>query len=160
MEKHDMVWGGLLFALGIAIFALIPSQIKNAGGGVVGPRAFPHFLSILLMVCSAVLIIQNLSRRRKSGAEAQPRSTGETGGEEDGIQTRQKGITFALGIFALLVLYALAMRWAGYVAASLLFLMILLYLLGVRKKQLYALMIPIVLCVYAVFRMILHVQLP
>lgn len=146
MGKHNVIWGGVLFVLGAAIFALIPGQIKNVGGSAVGPRAFPYFLSVLLMICSGGLALQSLVRRKKT--------------EEDSSEGSQKGVLFALGIFVLFFLYARVMRWIGYVPASFVFLAILLYLLGVRKKGLYVLMIPIVLCVYAVFRMILHVQLP
>lgn len=154
MGKKDIVWGGILLALGAAIFVLIPGQIKNVKGSAVGPRAFPYFLAVLLMLCSAVLIIQGLGRQRKSRAD------GVSGAKTDETRESWKSVGFALGIFALLVLYAFVMRIIGYVPASLVFLMGMLYLLEVRKKRLYVLMIPIVLIVYAVFRMFLHVQLP
>lgn len=160
MGKQDVIWGGVLFALGAAIFVMIPGQIKNVGGSAVGPRAFPYFLSVLLMICSAVLALRSFIKRRKGGAASETGAAGEAVEGGDGFRAPQRRVAFSLGIFILLVVYAQIMQRIGYVIASLVFLSTLLYLLGVRKKRLYVLMVPIILIVYAVFQMILNVQLP
>ncbi len=170
MKQRDVIWGGVLFACGALIFALIPGQIRNVGGSAVGPRAFPYFLSVMLMICSAGLALQSFMEGKHQAAKAPSGDVGEKpareadaeSGGKAGVKPDRKpgGAAFAVLFFAILLVYALAMRVVGYVIASFLFLPVMLALLGVRKKLLYLLLIPIVLVVYAVFSMVLHVQLP
>lgn len=178
MKQKDVIWGGVLFVCGALIFVLIPGQIRNVGGSAVGPRAFPYFLSVMLMICSAGLALQSFMEGKHQAAKAPSGETGAEPGSEADAKSRREadaksgseagakpdgklsGAPFALVFFAILLAYALAMRVIGYVIASFLFLPVMLALLGVRKKLLYLLLIPIVLVVYAVFSMLLHVQLP
>ena len=144
---------------GAVIFALIPTQVRDVGGAAVGPRAFPYFLAGLLMVCSLLLVLQSVSAQKsRTATEPSGGSAGNT--QEKPKEIGPSGVGYALMIFALLALYVLSMQVVGYVIASLVFLPLMLYLLGVRKKLLYLLIVPIVLTVYGVFSMLLYVQLP
>lgn len=156
MKKSDAVFGSLLFLCGGLIYLLIPSQIRETGGSTVGPRVFPAFLAVLLMLCGLGLAGQSLYACRRQGAKAAPKT------EVFPREPRKKmpGTIYALCFYGLLLMYAFSMQMLGYILASVLFLPLMLYMLNMRKPILYLLLIPIILGIYWVFQGFLHVRLP
>ena len=156
MKKSDAICGGLLFLCGGVIYLMIPGQIREVGTNSVGPRAFPTFLAVLLMLCSLGLAAQSLyaCRSQKPGAAAQAPASEK--------QPREKlpGTLYALLFYGLLLMYAFSLQMLGYILASVVFLPLMLYMLNMRRPALYPLLIPIILGIYWVFQGFLHVRLP
>jgi|GEM_PF-7044093 len=146
MKNKDIIVGSLILVFGIFVMFMIPSQIEDAQSVAVGPRAFPYFCGILLILCSIVLLIQGIRQGNS---------------EERNEEKLDKGnILFALAFYLTVVLYAVLMHHLGFLMTSFVFLPTLMIMLGVRKKVFYILLIPIILIVYYVFQIYLHVQLP
>jgi hypothetical protein len=152
MKNKDILIGSVLFLFGAMVVILIPSQIKNVGSVAVGPRSFPYFISFLLMSCSLILIVQEVKKVRKERAEGKV--------EQQSSSDDTKGLGIALLFYLTVVVYAFSMKWLGFLVSSVVFLPVMLYMLGVRKKLLYLILLPIIAAVYYVFQVLLHVQLP
>ena len=61
----DLAGSILFFLLGAALFFLLPSQVPISENDVVNGRVFPKLLFSLMMICSAILIIQNVIKISK-----------------------------------------------------------------------------------------------
>lgn len=58
----DLVGAILFFALGAFLFLIMPEQVSVSESDVVNGRVFPRLLFLLMMICSLILIIQNVSK--------------------------------------------------------------------------------------------------
>lgn len=52
----------IIFALGAFLFLIMPEQVSVSESDVVNGRVFPRLLFLLMMICSLILIIQNVSK--------------------------------------------------------------------------------------------------
>ena len=55
----------MFFLLGAVLFFMLPSQVPISENDVINGRVFPKLLFSLMMICSAVLIIQNIIKISK-----------------------------------------------------------------------------------------------
>lgn len=147
MRNKDVIAGTLLLLFGVIVLLMIPSQIEEVNSVAVGPRGFPYFCAILLIICSAALCLKGYFDGKKENSKDAP-------------ENEKKTSLPAFGFYLTTVVYAVVMHYIGYLISSFIFLPIMLYMLGVRKKLLYLILIPIVLGVYFLFQSYLHVQLP
>lgn len=63
----DLAGSILFFLLGTVLFFMLPSQVPISENDVINGRVFPKLLFSLMMICSAVLIIQNIIKISKIG---------------------------------------------------------------------------------------------
>lgn len=61
----DLVGAVLFLVLGIVLYLAMPSQVAVSESDVVNGRSFPTLLVVLMIVCSIVLIIQNVMKLKK-----------------------------------------------------------------------------------------------
>ena len=61
----DLSGSILFFLLGAVLFFMLPSQVPISENDVINGRVFPKLLFSLMMICSAVLIIQNIIKISK-----------------------------------------------------------------------------------------------
>ena len=61
----DLAGSILFFLLGAVLFFMLPSQVPISENDVINGRVFPKLLFSLMMICSAVLIIQNIIKISK-----------------------------------------------------------------------------------------------
>ncbi len=61
----DIIGAVLFLVLGIILYLVMPSQVAIAESDVVNGRSFPTLLIVLMIVCSIMLIIQNVVKIKK-----------------------------------------------------------------------------------------------
>lgn len=61
----DLAGSILFFIIGAALFFMLPSQVPVSENDVINGRVFPKLLFSLMMICSAILIIQNIIKISK-----------------------------------------------------------------------------------------------
>jgi putative tricarboxylic transport membrane protein len=111
--------------------------------GVLGPRAFPGFLSIGLLFFGAVLIFRAFG----SGVKTE--------------QVELGNVRLFLMIAAIMIAYIISLEFLGYIIATVLFLGILFRLLGSRRlSRLSTVAIVTSIVLYVGFHIGLHVSLP
>lgn len=157
MKHKDVAFGLMFFSMGILLLILIPVGIQSTGSEAVGPRGFPYFLTVLLLVLSATLIGQGVNKQRK---KAQEKSVEINPSNHEKNEEMSNDVRLALVFFVLIGAYVLVMKWIGFILSSLLFLPVMLYTLQVRKKIFYIVLIPIIGVIYYIFKVLLYVQLP
>lgn len=95
----------------------------------VWPSSFPKVLSILTIICAIVVL---LGLEKKAGPDKDP--------DIDYTRLMDYNLGQAVGLLALMVVYALLLRPAGFMVATIGFLVAGSYLLGERK---FHIMIPV-----------------
>lgn len=61
----DLAGSILFFIIGAALFFMLPSQVSVSENDVINGRVFPKLLFSLMIICSAILIIQNIIKISK-----------------------------------------------------------------------------------------------
>lgn len=61
----DLAGSILFFIIGAALFFMLPSQVPVSENDVINGRVFPKLLFSLMIICSAILIIQNIIKISK-----------------------------------------------------------------------------------------------
>ncbi|MCG8482838.1 MAG: tripartite tricarboxylate transporter TctB family protein [Clostridia bacterium] len=150
MKKHiqDRISGVVLLLLAITIWVLIPYEIKAFDVSQMGPRFFPQFLSIALMVLSGILILKSFN---KSGYEE---------AKEDETDPWDISELRVGKIFLLLIIYIGIIEMVGFLISTVVIMSIAMYILKVRKWYHYVIFYVIVFIIYYVFKEIMYVQLP
>ena len=150
MNKINRVIAIVCFFLSIALYLAIPSQVNQASSTAVTLAAdfFPGFIAILLFVSSIGLFVQSEIAIRQN-YEAEEGMTYDWGREVKVVV-----------VFVMMILYVLAMRWTGFLIASFVFGVALLWTLKVRTWWYYVVYAACVLVVYYVFTKLLYVYLP
>ena len=145
---QDRISGAVLLLLAITLWILIPYEVKAFDVSKMGPRFFPQFLSIALMVLSGTLTLKSFNR---SSYEE---------GEED--ETDKSDISeLRVGkIFLLLIIYIGIIEKIGFLMSTAAIMSVAMYVLKVRKWYYYMVFYVIIFIIYYVFKEIMYVQLP
>ncbi len=126
VEKQNRSIEGLLGAfmfIGVGLFFLIQAQKAETNqADLIGPSLVPSVISILLMVLGIVTGVHALFFNKK--ADVSTRSKG------PGLQTYLK--LFAITLLGFFYIWAFSAF--GYLVSTLLMLVIILYIFGIRKK--------------------------
>lgn len=138
---------GSIFFILIGIWFLVNSLFLSGTQNAmdVGPSAFPILSSVGIILASVVYMVRELRSRKQDEAER--------------ITIRNQNKVLLSMIF--LVAYVLVMQIVGYYIASVLFIPIVLFTVGVRRiVQLVSLSAGFVLFAYVVFDVLLGVPMP
>lgn len=154
--KRDLYLGIFFLILAIAIWVLIPFQIKVGGYTAMGPRFFPKVITIILAIVSTSLIATSLIKYKKEIKETNDKIDETTKTEKLNLRDE----TRALLIFCLMLLYAFLMTRIGYILSSLLVVGAIVFILGSRKWYHYVIFASSVFVIYFVFKNFLYVFLP
>ena len=156
--------GSIIF-LAIGIWAWVKaSSFKEVRNTYVQPAAFPKIMIAGLIIFSAILLIQSIWALRKMDTAA-PDSALMEGYLPKKAPTlnvrRDKGLQGALLCMVLCIAYVMLFKPLGYVLASFLLSMAIMFLIGKRKPVqmiLVSLLVPLVM--FIIFYKVLKVNIP
>ena len=115
----------MLLVMFVFVVAFIIDVRDNPRAG----RLFPTYVGLVTFILLAVESVITLRKRKRAALEAAPRPV------ESANQAGRRGATNIVAKFVLLIfLYYLAILAIGYVWASFLFLVVIMWMLGIRKK--------------------------
>lgn len=125
-SRRDRITGLILLAFGliwsVVVYWTIPA---GQGDGVVGPRAFPLLLGLILSALAALMVVRSL----KADADRAARHEEEQQQELSWLEIQITG-----GIFLLLLLYGFLMEKTGFLIATMTIVIVAFFgLLAVRK---------------------------
>lgn len=146
---------GMLF--GIAVFLLVPLQVGGedyrAIANVQSPAFFPILLSAAVIVFSAILAFSTLRNAGRHDAD----DALHTGDDARPIEAPLK----VVGVAACLVLYYFALSLIGMIAASIILILVMSYIMGFRNFWIAGLVAAVIpLSIYFLFEKTLYVLLP
>lgn len=153
--RRDLALALAVAVLGLVIFVMTSSIRTGITRDVIGPRALPYAIGILLMLGGLVLsVLRMLKMNAQSGFQAPMEGT------EDSPDHPASAARVAY-IMAISVGYAALLMPAGYLIATPPFLALLFLAAGERERH-YTFLIPLVwtIATYLLFSQLLDVRLP
>ena len=142
----DLVTGILFFLLGLGVLLVMPDQVAISEKDVVNGRAFPTMLTVVLLLCCAMLIGKELYKL----ATKQPLNW-----KVINIQVEIKALII-LGI--LVVTYLLSKLTGLFVVGAIFCCLGFLLYFRCRKKSYYVITLVIAVAIWAAFRFALGVD--
>ena len=142
----DLVTGILFFLLGLGVLLVMPDQVAISEKDVVNGRAFPTMLTVVLLLCCAMLIGKELYKL----ATKQPLNW-----KVINIQVEIKALVI-LGI--LVVTYLLSKLTGLFVVGAIFCCLGFLLYFRCRKKSYYVITLVIAVAIWAAFRFALGVD--
>lgn len=149
MNRVNMVIGIIFLVLGILLYIITPFQTRAISSSKYGPAFFPRVTSLIMVICSIGLSIQSVTAMRY----------GHDDNEDKASVNRRKEKKVAF-VFVILILYVLCIKPIGFLVASAVFGVVLLYILNARKWWYYAIHICLLVVINYVFTNLLYVHLP
>lgn len=113
----------IMVLFGTILLYLIPGQVAEIPGQLVGPRFFPIMLGILIIALSILSILSNLMKKK---VEASPVINQAT-------QAKGRGLTQVILSFGLLILWTILNSMLGFVVTTFLLTIALMYIIGNRS---------------------------
>lgn len=152
MKRGDFVAG----AIGVAISGgalVIASDFPADVVMKIGPAFFPEMLAYLLLLCSAILMVNAaLAKPAVAVAEDPPPVRG---------LSLDNGIVRALLTVVAVLVFALVLRPVGFIVTSVVFLTLMMGLLGMRRPiVMIAIALGITAGIYVIFEKLLGLTLP
>ncbi|MBR1919883.1 MAG: tripartite tricarboxylate transporter TctB family protein [Spirochaetales bacterium] len=144
LRNNDLVEGAIFLVVAVLgiIFSIISHQ-KMDMEWKLSPYLFPLVISLILFALSISLLLE--SRNRRYAAKR----------DDD---THWRAIFLYV---AICLVYYLVISYIGFIVSTVIFLVVVFRLLGVRKWWLIALLASVAtLAIYILFAMLLHVMLP
>lgn len=142
----DLVSGIFFLIFSVALFLVIPSQVKVVTDEVVNSRTFPYILSLIIMAMSLKTIALEVVRLAKKEAV-------ETKEFDSKVEAK------ALFLFSLLIVYVILIQVIGYLVSSLLMVSSFLIFFKTKKWYYYAITLGLTVGIFFIFKMVLNVQL-
>lgn len=127
--------------LGVVLLMLMPSQVKITGQSGITSRTTPLLLSYIMILCGIGLFLK-----------------GSIGKREDYKEVIIGDEVCKLIFIVMLIAYVFAIDYIGFMSASLIFTMALLWFTGERKKSRYLVVAAGVVIIYMAFRFLLKVD--
>ena len=154
----------LFCTVGVAVllFYVIPVLIKvppAARKDTFTPQTFPYFLGIMMAICVVIGDIKTAI------AYVKARKTAIANGilkQKAAKKTAHEVITECITwiVYLLVVLYGVGINRIGFIIPTILMIPVILLLMGCRKWQYYLYVYIFAAAIWAIFRFVLHVQLP
>lgn len=156
MINSNRLVGIFFLILGLFVFLAIPYQIAE-GNTQYGPRLFPKFVSLLMIVCSLGLLYQEFKGyRAKKITTKKPEQT-----KTAGVSLFQPGeFLKAVIMFAIMTAYIFIIDMIGFLPSSLLFGTTALIFYRIKKWYYYIIVLGLTVVIYLLFSFLLMVQLP
>ena len=125
----DRLIGILLLVFGAVWTMVVYMTVPPGFGDGVGPRAFPLFLGIVLVVLSVLLLLSGARRTQADAGERDQDEPDEVAGRTTWTDARMVG-----SVFAIIVAYGFLMQKVGFEIATLAIVTTTMWLvLGIRK---------------------------
>lgn len=146
MKTFNYMYGTFMILLA-AIAFYVSGTFVNIGGYDIGPAAYPRVVSIIIVLLSAALIVSTVIDKRLSGKLAD--------------LFNQREFTKVIFSLVLFVFYFFSMKYLGFFVATLLFMIVSLWLLKVQSwLKILAMSILFTSIVFFIFRYVLYIKLP
>ena len=142
----DLVTGVVFFLVGLGVLLVMPDQVAISEKDVVNGRAFPTLLTVVMLLCCAMLIGKELYKL----ATKQPLNW-----KVINIQVEIKALVI-LGI--LVVTYLLSKLTGLFVVGAVFCCLGFLLYFRCRKKSYYAITLVLAVAIWAAFRFVLGVD--
>ena len=146
VEQFNLVTGILFFALALIILLVMPDQVAISEKDVVNGRAFPTLLTVVMLLCCAMLIGKELYKL----ATKQPLNW-----KVINVQVEMKALVI-LGI--LVVTYLLSKLTGLFVVGAIFCCLGFLLYFRCRKKSYYVITLVLAVAIWAAFRFALGVD--
>ncbi|SDP79899.1 tripartite tricarboxylate transporter TctB family protein [Desulforhopalus singaporensis] len=159
MRKGEYIIATILGLLGLFIFIhadQIPTMVAVEKSSVVNSRFFPKLMSVLLVIFSIILFVQNSLLHKKT--KIMPQSNNEGKNSENKSYTSWMRMSAAVGMC---ILFLIFYESGGFLVTSILFMFSFLLIVGVRNwisLILISILPPVI--VYFIFKVLLSVPLP
>lgn len=154
--RKDFISSLIFFLMGIGVL-VSATFIEDPGLSEMGPREFPNFIGICMIVLSVALFFKTAwaDRKRKRADRAEGAACAGQGGED-----RTKDEWRALAIAVVCLLYAITFTALGYFIST--FLAITLICLLFREKRIwvYPLLYAVAVVIWLGFTYLLSIRLP
>ncbi len=140
------LWTGIVFAVFAAfMFFMMETQVRLPGydSGAPSPRIMPTIFLTIILINSAILIVQSLVFKKEKIVEFD--------------WTAQKPIIL---LIVLMCVYTFLITVLGYVVASVICFPAALFYIGERKKGPYVVAVIMALGIYFMFKFIFNISLP
>ncbi|SFM12092.1 tripartite tricarboxylate transporter TctB family protein [Salibacterium qingdaonense] len=148
-SKERYIWL-FLFMIGVLTWkVLIPTQVQvNQNSSTYGPAFFPNVLAVAVIIISALSFIGTFTKKSEHREEIKEKD------EEKG--SKWIGII----VFIIMAAYVYIIETIHYIPATIISMLLIMWVLSVRKWYLYVLMVGIIFLVQYIFEKLLYIQLP
>ena len=140
------LWTGIIFGL-FAIFRFLMMEkevrIPMFDSGAPSPRIMPTIFLTIILICSALLIIQSVVFKKEKVVE---------------FDWSKEMPMFVL--IAMLCLYTFLIINVGYMVASLIVFPVVLFFVGERKIPVYVVSVVAAIGIYFLFKFVFNISLP
>jgi hypothetical protein len=143
--KTNLVTGIVMGLLSVFLLVVMPKQVRVPAfdSGAPSPRIIPGVCIVIMLVCSVILIIQSLVFKKEKIVEFD-------------WQNEKPAIL----LIALLCVYVFLIIKLGFIIASAITFIIVLFYSGERKPFIYIFTIALAIGIYFLFSKVFHVSLP
>lgn len=151
--KKDLISGLLFLGFGILI-CIYTSFIQDPEVSMVGPRVFPYFIGICMIVLSLVLVAKTLWKSRAEIISKNSKTQTINIKENKGNELR------ALMIAVICMLYAALFSIIGYFASTFFSIVAIGVLLKEKRWFVYVILFAVAVIIWAGFTYLLRINLP
>lgn len=154
--KKDLISSFLFLVFGALVVVAVPLTIQDPQISVMGPRVFPYFIGVCMILLSLALLAVTLVKHHRGddgGTAARERSP-----EERKAALRDE--LRAIALAAIILLYSALFATLGYFVSTLAVSTAILLLFRVRKIWAYPVVYAVAVAVWAAFTFLLSVRLP
>ena len=143
--KTNLVTGIVMGLLSIFLLVVMPKQVRVPAfdSGAPSPRIIPGVCIVIMLVCSVILVIQSLVFKKEKIVEFD-------------WQNEKPAIL----LIALLCIYVFLIIKLGFIIASAITFIIVLFYSGERKPFIYIFTIALAIGIYFLLSKVFHVSLP
>ena len=143
--KTNLVTGIVMGVLSAFLLYIMPKQVRIPAydSGAPSPRIIPGICLAVILLCSVVLIIQSLVFKKEKVVEFD--------------WEKEKP---AILLIALLCIYVFLIIKIGFILASAVVFIVVLFYCGERKPFIYIFTIALAVGIYFLFSKVFHVSLP
>lgn len=149
---QDLVLGLILFLFSLSIFFALPLFVADTSQSL-GADFFPRFLLILLMVLSLFLIVNPMLLKK-----TKEKTSGEK--EDETEDEGKRRVIVGWAVFGILIVYTFVVENLGFVATSIIFMSLIMYILSARKWYYYLILICMIFLINYVFKDLMKIMLP
>lgn len=152
--KKDIISSFVFLILGAFVLISVPLTINDPGVSIMGPRVFPRFIGICMVVLGLILLVSTIMKQRKTIA-----TQGDTRSDEEKKVALRNELR-ALGLAAIILAYSALFQILGYFLSTFLAITAILVLFRVKKVIVYPILYAVAFAVWAGFTFLLSVRLP
>ncbi|TNV16477.1 tripartite tricarboxylate transporter TctB family protein [Buttiauxella sp. B2] len=149
MRTQNIFVGMFSLVLGVAIIFLSRNMPMFDENGILGERFWPYCLAWLFIGLGVIQLISVYLQRANAAAN------------NEKADLSSFPVRKAYGVTVLMVIYAVALCYAGFIASSLILIPTIMWVMGERRPLFLAVTTAlIVLCIYVSFEVVFNSPLP